>query len=99
MGGEPMFGTVMIARSTAPVELMRSIVNDWAGTIGTAAGFVDERALVTEDGRVVVCVRFADRASYERLADDPAQSAWWESTLRPMLDDDPDWIDGTWHDL
>ena len=99
MSAEVMFGTVMIGRSSTPVEQVRSLVSDWSTEIGSAAGFVDERALVTDDGRVVMCVRFVDRASYEALADDPAQAAWWEANLKPLLDGDPEWIDGHWHDI
>ncbi len=99
MSAEAMFGTVMIGRSSTPVEQVRSLVSDWSTKIGSAAGFVDERALVTDDGRVVMCVRFVDRASYEALADNPAQAAWWEANLKPLLDGDPEWIDGHWHDI
>lgn len=99
MATAPLYGTVMIGRSSAPVEQVRSVLRDWAAQIGSAAGFVDERWLVADDGRVVACVRFVDRASYASLADHPAQADWWESQLRPLLDDDPEWIDGSWHDL
>jgi hypothetical protein len=93
------YGTIMVARSSASVEDMRALLSEWARTIGNAAGFVDERALVTDDGRVVTCVRFRDRAAYEALADNPEQAAWWESTMAPLLDGEPEWIDGFWHDL
>ena len=93
------FGTVMIGRSSATVEQVRGVVADWAAQIGNAAGFVDERYLVADDGRVVMSVRFVDRASYEALANNPAQDIWWESVLRPLLDGDPEWIDGYWHDV
>lgn len=99
MTGEPAFGTVMVARSSATVEDMRALVSTWAEAIGTAAGFLDERCLVTDDGRVVMCVRFRDRASYEALSDNPEQAAWWEQRMQPLLDGEPQWIDGAWHDL
>lgn len=99
MAADEMFGTVMIGRSATSVEHMRSLVADWSSQMGSTAGFVDERALVTDDGRVVMCVRFVDRASYEALADNPAQAAWWEANLKPLLDGDPEWIDGHWHDI
>jgi hypothetical protein len=93
------YGTVMIGRSSAAVEHLRATVAQWAAQIGTAAGFLDESWLVADDGRVVACVRFVDRSAYETLAGNPAQAEWWEARLRPLLDDDPEWIDGSWHDL
>lgn len=99
MATEPLFGSIMIGRSSMSVEQMRSIVRDWAAQIGDAAGFVDERCLVADDGRVLVCVRFRDRASYEALAARPEQAAWWASTMRPLLEADPEWIDGAWYDI
>jgi hypothetical protein len=50
-----------------------------------------------DDGStVVVAVRFASRADYERLAADPAQSEWYQALLAPLLDGEPTWIDGSW---
>lgn len=37
---------------------------------------------------------FTDRESYRANADDPAQDAWYRK-LRATLDDDPEWMDGT----
>lgn len=99
MTADAAYGTVMIARTSASVEDMRSVVADWSRAIGSSAGFVDERCLVTDDGRVVMCVRFRDRAAYEALSNLPEQSVWWESRMRPLLEDEPVWIDGSWHDL
>lgn len=94
-----MFGTVMLGRSSAPVDQMRDLMDVWRKEIGDAAGFVDERALVTDDGRIVVCVRFRDRAAYEALAENPAQDAWWRREMEPLLEGEVTWIDGDWHDL
>jgi len=41
-------------------------------------------------------VRFASKADYLRLADDPAQSEWFAQKVMPLLDGEPRWIDGTW---
>jgi hypothetical protein len=38
---------------------------------------------------------FDDEATYRANADDPAQHAWY-LRLREQLDDDPDWMDGTY---
>jgi hypothetical protein len=48
---------------------------------------------------VVVCVRFRDRASYEALAENPEQDAWWRREMEPLLDGELTWIDGDWHDI
>lgn len=93
-----MYGTVMIGRSSTPVDTLRKVTADWTDAMGRDAGFVDERVLEAGDGRIVVCVCFKDEAAYKALADNPAQSAWWSESMAPLLDGDPEWIDGTWHD-
>ena len=92
-----MYGTVMIGRMADGVSVddYRKVSEEWRSE-RTDVDFVDEWALVTDDGRIVVPVRFASRAAYEALADDPAQDEWWATTMRPLLAADPDWIDGTW---
>jgi hypothetical protein len=50
----------------------------------------------TDDGRVVVAVRFDSKHAYEALADDPEQDTWWREKMRPILDEDPMWVDGHW---
>lgn len=99
MTADAAYGTVMVARTSATVDDMRAVVSAWTDAIGRRAGFLDERCLVTDDGRVVMCVRFRERAAYQALSDNPEQAAWWETSMRPLLDGDPEWIDGTWHDL
>ena len=89
----------MIGRSTAPVETLRQLTEAWKADIGTAAGFIDERVLVSDDGRIVMCVRFKDEAAYKALADNPAQNKWWEDSMAPLLDGEPEWIDGNWQDI
>jgi hypothetical protein len=94
-----MYGTVMIGRSSASVDDWRSMMDEWRRDIGDAAGFVDERVLVGDDGRIVMVVRFRDEAAYKALSDDPAQDAWWSERIAPTLEGEPEWIDGHWHDL
>ena len=51
----------------------------------------------SEDGvTIVVTVVFEDEAGYRALSDDPEQAQWWETQMRPLLDADPQWIDGHW---
>ena len=94
-----MYGTVMISRTTATLNEMRPLVTAWVEAIGRDAGFVDERILDPGDGRLVVCVRFRDEASYKALADNPKQHEWWTQTVAPLLEGDQEWIDGHWHDV
>jgi hypothetical protein len=89
----------MIGRSAASVQTMSNLIAEWARDIGVDSGFVDERVLQGSDGQFVVCVRFTDRAAYEALADNPKQAAWWATVMEPILEGEPNWIDGEWHDL
>ena len=62
-------------------------------------GFVDANILITDDGaQVVVVTRFASREQYWALADSSNQDDWYQTTMAPMLDGDPTWIDGAWSD-
>ena len=94
-----MYGTVMIGRSTTPIETLREVNAAWKTAIGNDAGFIDERILQASDGRIAMCVRFKDEAAYKALADNPAQNTWWAEAMAPLLDGDPKWIDGTWQDI
>lgn len=94
-----MYGTVMIGRSDASIDTLRALVGDWARDIGANSGYVDERVLDADDGQVVVCVRFHSKADYVALADNPQQVAWWDEVMAPLLQGEPTWIDGEWHDL
>jgi hypothetical protein len=94
-----MYGTVMIGRSSTPIETLREVSAAWKTAIGTDAGFIDERVLQAGDGRIVMCVRFKDEAAYKALADNPAQNTWWAESMAPLLDGEPEWIDGTWKDI
>lgn len=94
-----MYGTVMIAKSSTPLEQLRSLVEEWADAVGRDAGFVDERVLRGADDRIVVCVRFRDEASYKALGDNPEQDLWWTTKMAPQLEGEPEWIDGTWYDM
>ena len=94
-----MYGTVMIGRTSATLDDLRPLFDAWVDAIGRAAGFIDERILADGEGRIVMCVRFRDEASYKALADNPKQHEWWTQTMAPLLDGDQQWIDGDWYDL
>ena len=44
------------------------------------------------------CVVFESKDAYLALANDPEQDKWYQAKVAPMLDGDPQWIDGTWPD-
>jgi hypothetical protein len=94
-----VFGTVMVARSSASLEAIRAVVAEWRTELGDEHGFVDERVLVGDDGLFVMTVRFRDRAAYQGLADDPRQDVWWRERMAPLLEGEPSWFDGEWHDV
>jgi hypothetical protein len=95
-----MYGTVMIARLADGVSAddVQKAGVDWRQS-RQVAGFVDDRVLQADDGRIVLAVRFESKDAYLKLADDPAQDEWWTNTMRPMLAADPEWIDGEWTDI
>jgi hypothetical protein len=41
-------------------------------------------------------VTFETKEKYLALAEDPGQDDWWQSTMAPLLDGAPQWIDGEW---
>ena len=90
------FGSVMIGRLRAPFAEVEAVARRWQEE-RHVPGFRSEDVLVAEDGEtIVVTVVFDDEASYRRLSDDPTQSQWWETQMRPLLDGEPQWIDGHW---
>jgi hypothetical protein len=91
-----MYGTVMIARLKVPVSDLEDRRKRWEAERGRMAGHVDTRVMAGDDGRVVMMARFESKEQYLALADDPRQSEWWENELMPILDGEPEWIDGEW---
>jgi hypothetical protein len=93
-----MYGTVMIGRlaaGTSPDEFTKKLRA--YSNRDRSDGFVDASILITDDGtQVVVATRFASKEQYWALADTSEQDDWYQSTLAPMLDGDPTWIDGSW---
>ena len=95
------YGTVMIGRLREPVaakdQQMADLVRRWIDE-RKVPGFVHEDVMICDDGRTIVAtVFFASEAAYRALADDPDQAAWYQERLAPMLDGEPQWLDGHWH--
>jgi len=91
-----VYGTVMIAKTKVPADEIRARAEKWAQERGPSVGYIDEWLMTADDGRIVMAVRFESKAAYLALADDPSQSDWWQSEVAPLLDGEPDWIDGHW---
>jgi hypothetical protein len=93
-----MYGTVMIAAIKGSVDDMRARTEKWEAERGGLVGHVDTHVMATEDGRILMAVRFESKEQYLALADDPKQSQWWENEVMPLLAGEPQWIDGEWID-
>lgn len=92
------YGTVMIGKLGEGVS-----VEDWLRGLEEwkkerqVPGFHGEYTLVGDDERTLVsCVVFESKALYQQLADDPEQDRWWTEKVVPLLDGEPQWIDGHW---
>ncbi len=91
-----MYGTVMIARTTVSTDQLRESSRRWTTERGPSVGYVDQWVMTADDGRVVMAVRFESKEAYQKLADDPGQNEWWTTQVAPLLDGEPEWIDGEW---
>lgn len=90
------YGTVAICTLQDGNADIRGAVETWDRE-RHVPGFVREELLVGDDGRTVVtAVFFTSRDAYRQLAQDPAQSEFWDSRIAPLLEGTPRWIDGTW---
>ena len=60
-------------------------------------GYISSHVLVPDErpGEVWIAVFFQEKDSYTKNADDPAQHEEYLK-MRALLDEDPEWIDGTW---
>ena len=89
------YGTVMIAKvKVAKDDIVREL-QDWERE-RKAPGYQNSHVMFADDGRVVNVVVFDSKESYMKLADDPEQDKWYQARVAPMLDGDPEWIDGEW---
>lgn len=93
-----MYGTIMIARMNESVEELRARSKRWEAERGPMVGHIDSRVMAADDGRIVMVVRFESKEKYLALADSPTQAEWWASEVMPLLDGEPEWIDGEWID-
>ena len=92
------YGTVMIGKLApqATIAEWHQGLEDWKRE-RNADGFGAEYTLLGDDGKTIVsCVIFESEESYRRLADDPEQDTWYRERVVPLLDGEPQWIDGTW---
>ncbi|HLX87862.1 MAG TPA: hypothetical protein VKR22_05355 [Acidimicrobiales bacterium] len=93
------YGTIMIGKLKTPGtgEQLAAASKKWEER--KVAGFQGSYTLFGDDGTTVVaCVVFESKEKYLALADDPAQDEWWQTVMGPMLQSDPQWIDGVWAD-
>lgn len=91
-----MYGTVMIGKLKGSFEDIDRVARDW-NVDRRVPGFVRSEVIVSDDGSTVVnCVWFESREHYTALADDPEQDKWWREKMQPLLDGEPQWIDGSW---
>ena len=92
------YGTIMIGKlaTGTSVSDWRKGLEDWKRE-RKVAGFQGEYTLIGDDGHTIVsCVTFESKDLYTKLADDPAQDKWYSERVAPLLDGEPQWIDGTW---
>ena len=94
-----MYGTVMIGTLKGSAEEMKARSDKWRAEGGKAVGYIDQWVLKADDGRFVVAVRFNSKDEYMKLADDPAQDEWWRTQMMPLIDGEPEWIDGEWQSM
>ena len=91
-----MYGTVMIGKLNATREQVMQASEDWNHKY-QVQGHRRTDTMFADDGEtVVVAVQFASKEEYLQLADSPEQDHWWRTVMRPMLRDEPTWIDGNW---
>ena len=86
----------MIARPAVSMDEIRSRMEKWEADRSPGRGYVDQWVMASDDGRIVIAVRFESKEKYLALADDPSQDEWWRTEVAPMLQGDPEWIDGEW---
>jgi hypothetical protein len=91
-----MYGTVMIGTLKVPYDEVVRAEKEWDAQ-RQVPGYVRVDLLRADDGQtIVMAVQFESKEQYVALADDPRQDEWWRTVMAPMLDGEPQWIDGTW---
>jgi antibiotic biosynthesis monooxygenase (ABM) superfamily enzyme len=93
-----MYGTTMIGKLASGVtaDQIRDELTAWEKE-RNVPGYVSSHIMLADDGRTMVNVAIFDtKENYMALANDPAQDEWYQKHFAPMLDGDPQWIDGAW---
>jgi hypothetical protein len=95
------YGTVVIGTlkdGVKPSQVIE-VTRDWLAQRAPAvSGFIDNWVLVADDGSTIVAgARFASKADYDKLGDDPAQDAWYQAHYAPAFDGELRWVDGVVH--
>ena len=91
------YGTIMIGKLKTPGTGQAVVDAGKKWEERKVDGFQANYPLLSDDGTMVVsCVVFESREKYLALANDPSQDEWWRTVMAPMLDGDPQWIDGDW---
>ena len=91
------YGTIMIGKlkATGTSQSLVDALKKWEER--KVPGFQGNYTLLSDDRPTVVsCVTFESKESYLALANKPEQDEWWRTVMAPMLDGDPQWIDGEW---
>lgn len=91
------YGTIMIGKLKTPGtgQSLVDAAKKWEER--DVDGFQGSYSLLSDDGSTVVsCITCESKEKYIALADSPGQDEWWRSTMAPLLDGDPRWIDGMW---
>ena len=92
-----MYGTAMVGKARGDAdEVVRALMEWHAERAPQIDGFVAAGIVVGSDGRVVNYAEFESREAYEKLGQDAEQDRWWRERMAPLLDGDPEWIDGDW---
>ena len=92
------YGTIMVGKLKKPGtgQAVVDAGKKWEAD-RKVPGFQGDYILLGDDGTsVVVCAVFESKEKYQALGNDPAQDEWWRTVMAPMLDGDPQWIDGEW---
>jgi hypothetical protein len=89
-----MYGTLMRARvKPGNRDAVAGVMNEGRSAKGFKVAcvlFPDEH-----ENEVAAAVIFDDEESYRANAHDPATEEWY-GRFRALLEDDPEWLDGTW---
>ncbi len=89
-----MFAQVIQGRTSNP-EAVPAATDRWMKDLAPGAvGWLGTTAGVTDDGQVVLVVRFESAEAAERNAARPEQDHFWQETRR-LFDDEPTFLEST----